>query len=151
MLFEKLKILVNNNSNQLEILGKDNEKIHATLTELRTKTNLNTSSVNDTNKKLIEVEEAIKLQSHDLLNRIQENKAQTNNIRETIRVDTQNILKNQTELRERIESLTLKLNERLDSSDIWSKQKFREVDGALNQIQEDLQVKITNYPAQINI
>lgn len=107
--------------------------------------------MNDTNKKLIEVEEAIKLQSHDLLNRIQENKAQTNNIRETIRVDTQNILKNQTELRERIESLTLKLNERLDSSDIWSKQKFREVDGALNQIQEDLQVKITNYPAQINI
>lgn len=107
--------------------------------------------MNDTNKKLIEVEEAIKLQSHDLLNRIQENKAQTNNIRETIRVDTQNVLKNQTELRERIESLTLKLNERLDSSDIWSKQKFREVDGALNQIQEDLQVKITNYPAQINI
>jgi len=139
LLFEKLKILVNNNSNQLEVVGKDNEKIHATLTELRTKGNLNNSSINEANKKLVEVEEAIKLQYHELSNRIQENKTQTNNFREALRVDIQNILKNQTELRERIETIGLKLNERLDSSDVWAKQKFREVDTALSQIQDDLQ------------
>lgn len=142
LVYEKLKILVNNNSNQLDLVGKDNEKIHATLSELRTKGNLNTSSINEANKKLVEVEEAIKLQSHELLNRIQENKTQTNNLRETLRTDIQSILKNQTELRERIESLSLKLNERLDSVDVWTKQKFREVDTALNQIQDDLQVGI---------
>ena len=136
-----MKIVVNNNSNQIDQLNHDHEKFSSQFNETRNKTLYNSNAITDATKRLIDMEEYLKLSYQELANKIQDNKTNNTLFKENIKSDTQNILRSQNDLSKRIEELGARLNDRLESADILNRQKFVDLENIMNQIQNDFQVK----------
>ena len=141
LLFEKLKIVANNNSNQIDLLTHEHEKMNSQLNETRNKTINNSNTITDVSKKLIDMEENLKLSYQELANKIQDVKSTFASFRENIKSDTQNILRSQNEISDKIEDMSARLNDRFESGDLLNNQKFLDLENIMNQIQNDFQVR----------
>jgi hypothetical protein len=141
LLFEKLKIVVNNNTNQLELLTKDTEKLQNSYTNLRNQGNSNTNSLNECNRRVQDLEEIIRSQFHELSSQISENRNEYIRLRDNFNNETQNIYRSQNDLSRRLEEFSARINERIETTDSVTKQKLQEIEALATQIQQDFQVQ----------
>jgi len=139
VLFEKLKVVINNNSAQLELLSKDNQKIHSELNETRSKTITESSNFKNFQKKILELEDTLRATRQELTERTAETHDHSNIIRQT-KSEMQAILKIQTEINKKMEETSMKLFERVDSSKALNEHKFSEVNRAIAQFRQEVQV-----------
>ena len=138
-----MKIVANNNSNQIDLLTHEHEKLNSQFNETRNKTLYNSNTITDVTKRLIDIEENLKLSYQELANKIQDTKSTLGSFKENIKADTQNILRSQNDISNKIEDMGARLNDRFESSDLLNSQKFLDLENIMNQIQNDFQVYFT--------
>ena len=144
LLFEKLKVVINNNTTQLDLLSKDNEKIHGELNKINSKTNSEISNAKHLQKRIQEFEEITRLNRQELAERTIEIKEQTNNLRQN-KSEVQAVLKIQTDLSKKIEEATSKFEVNSRSYE----QRVADIDRSIGHLRREFQENLEEL-AQIN-
>ena len=139
LLFEKLKVVINNNTTQLDLLSKDNEKIHGELTKINSKANSEISNAKNVQKRIQDLEEAIRINRQELGERTVEIKEQTNTLRQN-KSEVQGLLKVQTDLSRKVEEITAKIGEKLDINFRSFEQRVGDIDRSIIHLRREFQV-----------
>jgi len=148
LLFEKLKVVINNNTTQLDLLSKDNEKIHGELNKINSKTNSEISNSKNIQKRIQEIEEGIRINRQELGERTVEIKEQTNTLRQN-KSEVQGLLKVQTDLSRKVEEITAKLGEKFDVNLRSFEQRVGDIDRSIGHLRREFQENLEEL-AQIN-
>jgi len=148
LLFEKLKVVINNNTTQLDLLSKDNEKIHGELNKINSKTNSEISNSKNIQKRIQEIEEGIRINRQELGERTVEIKEQTNTLRQN-KSEVQGLLKVQTDLSRKVEEITAKLGEKFDINLRSFEQRVGDIDRSIGHLRREFQENLEEL-AQIN-
>lgn len=114
VLFEKLKLMVNNNVNQLEILSQEHSKKEQTITELENKNSYLSDSLLENEKKLNKLEDFSTLSSRDLSQKLNEMKTMFLAFNNNFKPEIQGSLKNFKELIGRLEDQEALLKEKVE-------------------------------------
>lgn len=114
VLFEKLKLMVNNNVNQLEILSQEHSKKEQTITELESKNSYLSDSLLENEKKLNKLEDFSTLSSRDLSHKLNEMKTMFLAFNNNFKPEIQGSLKNFKELIGRLEDQEALLKEKVE-------------------------------------
>ena len=104
-LFDKLKAAVNSNTNLIEQMALENEKAHENLIELEKKINIVGAGVNDTHKRMNELEENTQILIQEVQARINESRNHVNALKEAVRIDSQNSLNLCAENQQKVKEL----------------------------------------------
>ena len=132
---------IKNNTDRLDILATDNQKVHDVLDDLRKKTASDGSSIKDLHHKVAKFEETVKHQNQELNNKIGETKNQTGSLKEALRVEVQNIMNNQAESTDRLEELYRRISEKAEAGEVAAQKRHVELEDLVNQVQQEFQVK----------
>lgn len=127
VIFEKLKAVVNDHTDQIEGLQKEGERTEETLIELRSKTDFNTNGINDLQKKVNDLDELVKIGNQDLNNKIEK-------LREKVRTDTQGLTKATSDFGNRLDEALARVYGRLDSVDQTHKEKYLDLESTVSKL-----------------
>ena len=140
VLFEKLKLMVNNNANQIELVSQDQAKKDQYLLDLENKTSLFGDSLSETGKKLNKLEDFVTMNSHEVSVKINDLKALMMTFNNGFKPEVQNSLNGFKELIGKLEDQGNSLKDKIDFFTNQQKKQNIENDKNFQELQKELKV-----------
>ena len=140
VLFEKLKLMINNNTNQFEILSQNQAKNDQFLSDLEGKTSLFSESLSENGKKLNKLEDFVITNSHDVSSKFNELRTMLLSFNNSFKPEIQNTLTGFKELIGRLEDQGSVLKEKVELITSQQKKTSVEQEKNLQDIQKEFKV-----------
>jgi chromosome segregation ATPase len=137
VIFEKLKAVVSDHSDQIEGLQKEEERTQDALLELRSKTDFNANHTNELQKKLNDIDETVRIGNQDLNNKIEK-------LREKVRQENLNLTKATSDFGSRLDEALARVYGRLDSVDQSNKEKYVDLEATVSKINAESKEGLEN-------
>ena len=131
---------MSNNTTQLELLSRDNEKIHHELNDSKLKFASETNTNKGLQKRVIEVEETLKYYRQEINEKINESRDQSVHLRQSNKSEIQAVLKVNSDLNMKIEEMSSYLSERVKLKENDNEQRIGEINRVLSRMQQEFQV-----------
>lgn len=128
VLFEKLKLMVNNNSNQLDLVSQEQAKKDQYFSDLENKNTLISESLHENNKKLKKLEDFITLKSHEDNTKLNELKTIFATFNNNFKPEIQTSLVSFKELIGKLEDQGSVLKEKIELLNTQMKKLFQETE-----------------------
>lgn len=128
VLFEKLKLMVNNNSNQLDLVSQEQAKKDQYFSDLENKNSLIAESLSENHKKLKKLEDFITLKSHEDNTKLNELKSIFATFNNNFKPEIQTSLVSFKELISKLEDQGGFLKEKIELLSTQMKKLFQETE-----------------------
>ena len=145
VLFEKLKLMVNNNANQIELVSQDQAKKDQYLLDLENKTSLFGDSLSETGKKLNKLEDFVTMNSHEVSVKINDLKTLMMTFNNGFKPEVQNSLNGFKELIGKLEDQGNSLKDKIDFFTNQQKKQNIENDKNFQELQKELKVYLIAF------
>lgn len=140
VLFEKLRMMINNNTNQCELISQDQAKNDQFLSDLDAKNSLFSESLCETGKKLNKLEDFVTINSHDVTSKFNDLKSMFMAFTNSFKSEIQNSLTGFKELISKLEDQNTILKEKIELTNNQQKKNSLETDKNMQEIKKEFKV-----------